>query len=237
VVNGTERRKSGSTLFRPTRGVIALAVVFEAEGLTRSVGERLLFEDVRLRLPAGERVAVVGPSGAGKSLLLRGLAWLEPFDAGEVRLEGRTPQAWTIPAWRAEVCHVPQHPPGLPGSPEEFLTTLETFRTQRKRAAQDPRAVAESWGLSPERWRTPWSRLSGGEQQRALLAIALSRRPRVLLLDEPTSALDAEATTAVEDALGDQSAVWVTHDAAQAARVARQVIRLSTNQHIGEPSR
>jgi len=61
--------------------------------------------------------------------------------------------------------------------------------------------------------------LSGGEAQRAALAVAVSRKPTVLLLDEPTSALDPATMAEVEASLAGQTAIWVTHDDAQAERL------------------
>jgi putative ABC transport system ATP-binding protein len=203
-------------------------MIFEADGLARSVGERCLFADLGFRLSPGEHLAVVGPSGSGKTLLLRGLAWLDPLDAGSVQLDGRPPKAWGIPRWRAEACYVAQHPPRLQGTPLAYAERVTRFHSQRLRQGLNPLELAETWGLPRARWDAPWARLSGGEQQRILLAIAVSRGPSVLLLDEPTSALDAEATARVEASLAPHTLVWVTHDRDQAARVADRILRLGS---------
>ena len=197
-----------------------------ARGLERRFGARTLFEGVDLQIPPGGCVRLAGPSGSGKTQLLRGLAWLGPFDGGEVTLEGRSPTAWGVPAWRARVAYVPQKPPGLPGTPLDLVELVARFAAQASRPGDDPVGVGARWGLPAEAWARPWSELSGGEQQRAYLAVAVSRRPDVLLLDEPTSALDAEATAAVERDLQDWAVCWVTHDAAQAARVGGDEVRL-----------
>lgn len=199
---------------------------FQVTGLTRRLGDRTLFEDFSLTLEGGESVALKAPSGAGKTVLLRLLAWLEPPDHGTVRLDGRTPSEWGVPAWRRRVTYVAQRPAVLNGTPAEHASQVARLAAQRSREASDPIEIASRWGLPPEVWSRPWARLSGGEQQRAALAIALSRQPEVLLLDEPTSALDDEAAARVEADLRGRQLVWVTHDAAQACRVADRVVGL-----------
>lgn len=193
-------------------------------GLRLRRGGRLVLDSFDLRLESGESVAVQGASGSGKSSLLRALANLDPPEAGEITLDGRGPRGWGVPAWRARVRLVPQSVPGLPGTPRHTARLVETYAAAP--AGEDPVALAEAWDLAPERWDQPWSRLSGGEQQRALLALALCRPSDVLLLDEPTSALDPESAAAVEESLAGRTALWVTHDVAQASRVADRVLTL-----------
>lgn len=194
-------------------------MILEGRGLRRVVEGRTLFEEVALTVGPGTVVRVAGPSGSGKTQLLRGLAWLGPLDGGTVTLDGRAPAAWTVPRWRSEVAYVAQKAPALPGTPQEHVARVAGLAAQCKRAADDAEVIAARWGLPAGAWARPWVELSGGEQQRAYLAIVLSRRPAVLLLDEPTSALDADAVAAVERDLAGVAAVWVTHDAAQAERV------------------
>ncbi len=201
-------------------------MILSARGLTRRVGDRVLFAGLDLEVGPGLACRVAGPSGSGKTQLLRCLARLSPLDEGTVTLGGRTSEAWGAPAWRAEVCYVAQRPPSLAGTAAEQVARVAGLAAQRGREAEDPVPIAERWGLPASAWRQPWTELSGGEQQRAWLALVLSRRPAVLLLDEPTSALDPEATVAVERTLAGRAVVWVTHDAAQAERVGGVAVRL-----------
>ncbi len=185
-----------------------------------------MFEDFSLTLDAGESVVIEAPSGAGKTLLLRLLAWLEPPDQGMVRLDGRTPSEWGVPEWRSRVTYVAQRPSVLNGTPAEHAAHVARLVAQRSRGARDPIEIGLRWDLPAAVWSRPWARLSGGEQQRAALAISLSRQPDVLLLDEPTSALDADAAGKVEQDLRGRQLIWVTHDATQAKRVADRAVGL-----------
>lgn len=201
-------------------------MLLEANGLRRSFARTTVFSDLGLALARGERLAVLGPSGSGKTLLLRTLAWLDAADAGEVRLDGSTPQEHGVPHWRRLVTYVAQQAPPLRGTPAEYAHAMASLKSQRSGPAEDPIELARGWGLPPESWSRPWGSLSGGERQRAYLAVAVSRRPAVLLLDEPTSALDADAIAAVEHTLHARSCIWVTHDRDQARRVASTWLEL-----------
>lgn len=191
----------------------------EALDLARTVEGRVLFSGLCLAVAAGETVVVRGPSGTGKTLLLRALAWLDPLEGGTLRLDGRTPTEWGIPEWRARVSYVSQFPATFPGTPRALLDQVVALTHQRGRVSDDPVALAARWALPEATWDRAWAKLSGGERQRISLAVALSRRPDVLLLDEPTSAVDTEATLAIEAALRGRTALWVTHDDAQAERL------------------
>jgi len=207
-------------------------MTFEARGLARELGGRVLYRDLAFRLEKGRTLVVRGPSGSGKTQLLRQLGDLDSGARSELRQEGgltwggRSPEEWGGCGWRAEVCCVPQVVPALTGTPAELELRIAGLRAQRGREAEDPRALAQGLGLGAAAWEQPWGELSVGERQRLLLAVLLSRAPGVLLLDEPTAALDEEGAERVEALLKERTCVWVTHSAAQAERVADATIRL-----------
>lgn len=171
----------------------------------------------RLDLGEGETVVVRGPSGAGKTLLLRALADLDP-GSGEISLDGTPKDAMPAPAWRRQVTYVAAEPAWWADTVGEHVADWG--------AAAAP---VEALGLEPACRHWPIARLSTGERQRLALVRALVLRPRVMLLDEPTAGLDVDATAAVERLLtwGEATSMgllWVTHDAAQAGRVARRAL-------------
>jgi putative ABC transport system ATP-binding protein len=209
-------------------------VLFELRdvGLTR--GGRRVLDGVSAEIPAGA-AAIVGPSGSGKSTLLRLLNRLADPDTGTVSYAGRPLAGYDPLRLRREVSLVPQLPALLAG------TVASNLRYAAELAGRRP--DVERWlplaGLDAGFAERDVSRLSVGEQQRAMLARALAQEPRVLLLDEPTSALDREARDAVEATLTELrgkleiSLVLVSHDPDQARRLADWSLRLEGGRVAG----
>ena len=173
---------------------------------------------ISLSVGDGECLAVTGPSGAGKSLLLRAIADLDPNDGAVFANVGERARM-PAPAWRRAVAYVPAEP-GWWGdlARDHFYPPL-------------PAALVQAMGLGREVFDAPVARLSTGERQRLALARCLAREPEVLLLDEPTAALDERNKLEVEAVLKTRldagaSLVLVTHDPAQAARLATRSVKL-----------
>lgn len=161
------------------------------------VGGRVIWEDVSLSVAAGEFTAILGPNGSGKTTLLRVLLGELPLSAGRVSVLGR--------------------PPGTHNRAIGYLPQRRHFDADmRIRGIDVVRLGLEGmhWGLPlSRRWRPrveevirlvgaehyatrPIGRLSGGEQQRLLIAQALVSAPRILILDEPLDSLDLPNQTA-----------------------------------------
>lgn len=163
-----------------------------AHEVAQNIGGERLFSRVSLSVGAGETHFIVGPSGCGKSMLLRALSRLDPIPSGEIKSElasatstdANTFPADSAPAWRANILYVSQSRITRPGSPRDLFATATRFAAQRARAHRhgDLDAAAHSCGLTTMQMDQMWSTLSGGQVQRALLAISLATNPAVLLL-------------------------------------------------------
>jgi lipoprotein-releasing system ATP-binding protein len=210
--------------------------MLEANHLSKSyatpAGELAVLRDVSLSLDAGDAACVMGPSGSGKSTLLYILGGLEPPTSGTVRLNGTDPytlSADAIASFRnREIGFVLQDHCLLPQ-----CTVLENVLVPTlvgdadSGAEQRARELIGHVGLGDRLHHRP-AELSGGEKQRAAIARALVRQPKMLLCDEPTGNLDAETAAVVADLLiklhAEQHAIMiiVTHSEALGARFARR---------------
>lgn len=196
-----------------------------AEGLVFSRDARALVDGVDLKIgPAHGVTVILGPNGAGKSLLLRLLANLIVPDAGRVTWAGEKPSRERVHG----IGYVFQRPVLLRRSVAANIEfALGTRGIPASERAPAARAALKGARLELLAHR-PARSLSGGEQQRLALARALALSPEVLFLDEPTSNLDPASTDVIErmmlNASGQTPVLLVTHDLAQARRVATRVI-------------
>ncbi|MGC1852235.1 MAG: ATP-binding cassette domain-containing protein [Solirubrobacterales bacterium] len=202
-------------------------VLFELRDVSFSRGRRQVLDSISAEIHAGA-TAIVGPSGSGKSTLLRLLNRLADPDTGTISYRGRSLTDYAPLELRREVSLVPQLPSLLEGTVASNLAYAADLAGKELDATRCLGLAGLDVGFSER----DVSKLSVGEQQRAMLARALAQEPRVLLLDEPTSALDHEARDAVEAALAglrgalEISLVLVSHDPEQARRLANRALRL-----------
>ena len=167
------------------------------EGLSVSYGEKAVLQQVGFHLAAGQVLAVIGPNGAGKSTLIRALSGVLPVKGGAVRLDGRDLRQYSEVERARRIAVVPQ----VVNLPAAF-TVWETVllgRTPHLNWLGQLTAKDEDiarWALQRTDTQALAERLvnqlSGGEQQRVLLARALAQSAPVMLLDEPTAHLDLQ---------------------------------------------
>ncbi|MBN9115706.1 amino acid ABC transporter ATP-binding protein [Pandoraea sp. XJJ-1] len=196
-------------------------------------GAHHVLKQCSTQVGAGEIVVVCGPSGSGKSTLIKTVNALEPFQKGDVVVDGTSLTARTtdLPKLRSKVGMVFQH---FELFPHLDLTRNLTLAQQIvlgrgvDAARTKARALLDRVGLSAHAHKYP-GQLSGGQQQRVAIARALSMDPMAMLFDEPTSALDPEMVNEVLDVMVElaregMTMMVVTHEMGFARRVAHRVV-------------
>lgn len=192
-----------------------------------------VLDDCTTKVGKGEVVVVCGPSGSGKSTLIKTVNALEPFQQGDITVNGISvgdPRT-NLPKLRSVAGMVFQHFelfPHLSVTENLCLGQTKVLGRGKQEARERALTLLERVGLSAHKDKYP-GELSGGQQQRVAIARALSMDPVVMLFDEPTSALDPEMVNEVLDVMTDLASegmtmMVVTHEMGFARRVADRVI-------------
>ena len=190
-------------------------------------------KDCTTSVAKGEVVVVCGPSGSGKSTLIKCVNALEPFQKGEISIDGvkvNDPKT-NLPGLRARVGMVFQHFelfPHLRIIDNLCLAQEKVLGRSHNAAVIKAMKLLERVGLKEQAKKYP-AELSGGQQQRVAIARALAMDPIAMLFDEPTSALDPEMISEVLDVMVDlardgMTMMVVTHEMGFARKVANRVI-------------
>jgi zinc/manganese transport system ATP-binding protein len=242
-----------SAASRGTNAAVTSDGVVELRGATARVGGRPVWSGVDVTVRAGEFAAVLGPNGAGKSTMLKAILGLVPLSAGTARVVGSSPR----------------HSRGLIG----YLPQRRSFDPELRIRGIDLVRLGldgDRWGVPlPGAWRVsarararsarveevidlvgatsyarrPIGELSGGEQQRLLIAQALAPRPRLLLLDEPLESLDLPNQAAIAALVSricrseGVAVVMVAHDVNPILGYLDQVIYLAVGRAASGPPR
>jgi glutamate/aspartate transport system ATP-binding protein len=207
--------------------------VISIRNVSKSYGGFRALSGCSLEVRKGEVVVVCGPSGSGKSTLLKCVNGLEPFQEGEIRVDGTSVAApgTDLPRLRARVGMVFQHFelfPHMTVADNLTLAQVKVLRRTQEEALAKGRALLERVGLAAHAGKRP-GELSGGQQQRVAIARALAMDPVCLLFDEPTSALDPEMINEVLDVMVElaregMTMMVVTHEMGFARKVAHRVV-------------
>ncbi|GAB6927739.1 ABC transporter ATP-binding protein [Paenibacillus sp. JCM 10914] len=200
--------------------------LIQAEGLKKAYGPRTVIHHVDLTIQEGEVLAIIGPNGAGKSTTLDLLLGLRKPDAGHVRYWTATPSQ-----------HIGlqlQSTPFFPGF--TALENLRMFAAFYGMKLKDPELMQHlaRCGLA-DTARTDALRLSGGQQKRLAIAIALVHNPKLLFLDEPTAALDPRARRDIREliqalAADGTSIVFTSHDMEEVHKLAQRIVLIGDGQ-------
>ena len=173
--------------------------------------DRWLFRHLDLVIEPGESVAIVGPTGCGKSTLLKILLGLRKEEEGQLQMAGTSLEQIGLHDWRASIAGVLQDDVVLSGSLLENITFFDPEPDlARVEEAASLAAIAHDIHGFPMQYNTlvgsMGAALSGGQIQRLLLARALYRKPRLLILDEATSHLDIATERQVNDSIRNMGA-------------------------------
>jgi sulfate-transporting ATPase len=199
-------------------------LVIEVEALRKAFGDKLLFDNLTLRLPPGGIVGIIGPNGAGKTTLFRMLTGVEKPDAGAIRIGPSVKMAY-VDQSRQTLDDKKSVWAEISGGLDDIK--VDNYETPSRayvgrfnfRGAQQQQLIGE---------------LSGGERNRVHLAKVLKQGGNVLLLDEPTNDLDVETLRALEDALVSfpGCAVVISHDRWFLDRIATHILAFEGNSEV-----
>ena len=223
--------------------------VLEARGFSKSLGGRLILNDVSLSVNRGEMKVLIGPSGAGKSTFLQCLNYLIPPDEGTLLLNG----APVTPANKRELYALRERVGMIFQDFNLFdhLSALDNItialrkvkKAGRREAEERARIELDQVGLGDKGHLYP-AQLSGGQKQRVAIARALAMDPKVLLLDEPTSALDPELIGEVIAVIRNLAAqgmtmIMATHQISLIATLADEILFMAGGDIVeqGSPAR
>jgi len=198
----------------------------EINHLVVDFGDLRAVDDVSLAVSYGEVVSLLGPNGAGKTTLVETLLGFRAPTSGTVRLHGLNPLRDHHEIAIRTGALLQRGGVWFPMTPRQVLELTATYYE----VARDPGELLGLLDLEGCQ-ATPWRRLSGGEQQRTLLALALLGRPRVLVLDEPTTAVDPEGRQVIRSIIESERArgcalLITTHELDEAERLADRLVIL-----------
>ncbi len=224
-LNSQEYQKRNETqeIFIPVADRLGNEVI-EFNNVSKAYGERLLIDNLSLKIPPGAIVGIIGPNGAGKSTLFRMLTGLEKPDSGEIKI-GST----------VKISHVDQSRDALESEKTVFdaisggndILTVGKFETSA-------RAYLGRFNFKGADQQKIVGNLSGGERGRLHLAKTLIAGGNVLLLDEPSNDLDVETLRALEDALLEFAGcvLVISHDRWLLDRIATHILAFEGNSQV-----
>ncbi|MFB9951762.1 energy-dependent translational throttle protein EttA [Rhizobium puerariae] len=224
LVQAAEERRPGEAQIIIPVGERLGQVVIEAENISKTYGDRVLFEDLTFKLPPGGIVGVIGPNGAGKTTLFRLITGQEKPDNGDIRV-GDT----------VHLGYVDQSRDSLDGNKtvwEEISGGNDIIKLGKYE--MNSRAYCGAFNFKGGDQQQKVGTLSGGQRNRVHLAKMLKSGGNVILLDEPTNDLDTETLAALEDALENFAgcAVIISHDRMFLDRLATHILAFEGDSHV-----
>jgi glutamate/aspartate transport system ATP-binding protein len=222
-----------------------MSAMIDITGLCKWYGPTQVLKDCTATVAKGEVVVVCGPSGSGKSTLIKCINGLEPFQKGQITVDGVSvgdPKT-NLPRLRARIGMVFQHFelfPHLSVRRNLTLPQIKVLHRGAEEANDKALRLLDRVGLSAYADKFP-GELSGGQQQRVAIARALAMDPIAMLFDEPTSALDPEMIQEVLDVMvalakDGMTMIVVTHEMGFARKVAHRVVFMDKGEIVENAS-
>ncbi|WP_298145775.1 amino acid ABC transporter ATP-binding protein [uncultured Acinetobacter sp.] len=220
--------------------------MIDIQNISKWYGDFQVLTDCNTQIRQGEVVVVCGPSGSGKSTLIKTVNGLEPFQQGDIVVDGlalKDPKT-NLNQLRSRVGMVFQHFelfPHLSIQENLSIAQVKVLGRSQDEALKKGLAYLDRVGLSQHAKKYP-AELSGGQQQRVAIARALCMDPIAMLFDEPTSALDPEMINEVLDVMVElakdgMTMMCVTHEMGFARQVAHRIIFMDQGKIIEDCSK
>jgi glutamate/aspartate transport system ATP-binding protein len=220
--------------------------MIEFKNVSKWYGSFQVLKDCTTKVDKGEVVVVCGPSGSGKSTLIKCVNGLEPFQAGELVVDGQSVGAkeTNLTKLRSRIGMVFQHFelfPHMSVTENLNLGQVKVLGRSPEEANAKSAALLKRVGMEAHAAKFP-GQLSGGQQQRVAIARGLAMDPIAMLFDEPTSALDPEMINEVLDVMTElakegMTMMVVTHEMGFASRVAHRVIFMDRGEIVEDAAK
>ena len=211
--------------------------------LTKTYGNRLILDDLYLKIRSAKKTTIIGPSGCGKSTLLRLILGLEGFDEGSMIIDGENTADYNEEDWNKI-----RHKFGMVFQSAALFDSLTVGENvaliltehQHFSAATIKKLVLEKLdmvGLADTYSQYP-SKLSGGMKKRVAFARAIVNNPKILLFDEPTTGLDPITSTTIENLINSLTAslnattIVVTHQISTILNTSEKIIMIHDGQAV-----
>jgi glutamate/aspartate transport system ATP-binding protein len=216
------------------------------KSVSKWYGQFQVLKNCSTQIEKGEVVVVCGPSGSGKSTLIKCVNGLEPFQQGEITVNGISvgDKKTDLFKLRSQIGMVFQHFelfPHMSVIENINLAQIKVLGRSREQATENSESLLQRVGLVEQTHKYP-GKLSGGQQQRVAIARALAMDPIAMLFDEPTSALDPEMINEVLDVMtalakDGMTMMVVTHEMGFASRVAHRVIFMDEGEIVEDDTK
>ena len=220
--------------------------MIEIRSVSKWYGQFQVLTDCSTQIARGEVVVVCGPSGSGKSTLIKCANGLEPFQQGDILVDGTSvgDSKTNLPKLRSRIGMVFQHFelfPHMTITDNLVIGQTKVLGRSKDEAHARGLKLLDRVGLKAHAAKFP-GQLSGGQQQRVAIARALAMDPICMLFDEPTSALDPEMVNEVLDVMTElakegMTMMCVTHEMGFARRVANRVIFMDQGKIVEDDSK